>query len=283
MSINTAAILVEMNISVWTANKIDRAASIKVNSTSHASSDAGKYRKNLMAGTTKRKAIADYAAQCRLWHSQQTLPWSDKGSRLIPMSLFMDYKQEAATRRDIFDGMVTDFLANYEDHVAASEAHLGDLFDPNDYPSAAQVADKFGYRLVFSPLPDSGDFRVDAPAAEVEELRKQYEESVEERVAEAMQTPWNRLHEMLISMTDKLGREEQGKDTRWYDSFVTNATTLCQMLTHLNVAGDPKLELARKDLERAMMGVTIDDVREDDRTRENMKEQLGNILKGYEW
>jgi hypothetical protein len=178
---------------------------------------------------------------------------------------------------------VTDFLANYEDHVAASEAHLGDLFDPNDYPSAAQVADKFGYRLVFSPLPDSGDFRVDAPAAEVEELRKQYEESVEERVAEAMQTPWNRLHEMLISMTDKLGREEQGKDTRWYDSFVTNATTLCQMLTHLNVAGDPKLELARKDLERAMMGVTIDDVREDDRTRENMKEQLGNILKGYEW
>jgi len=283
MSITSSSVLTEMNISVWTANKLDRTVSNTVNDQAHATRDAGHYRKNLMAGTTKRKAIADYAAGCRLWHNVRTLPWSDKGARLMPMSLFLEYKAEAAQRRDIFNEMVDEFIAEYDDHVEASRTHLGDMFVASDYPTKEEVRGKFGFRLVFSPLPEAGDFRVDAPAEELKELREQYESSVEDRVKEAMQTPWNRLHEMLTDMTGKLERESQGQSTRWHDTFVTNATSLCQMLTHLNVAGDPKLEKARKDLERAMMGVDIDDVREDAGTRENMQQQLGNILKDYEW
>jgi hypothetical protein len=55
------------------------------------------------------------------------------------------------------------------------------------------------------------------------------------------------------------------------------------MLGHLNVAKDPKLEEARRKLEQAIAGVDIDDIKEDDILRENVKTKLDTILKDYEW
>jgi len=113
MSITTSSVLVEMNISVWTANKLDKSATEKVTTDNLAVQNAAQVRKNLMAGTTLRKGIADYAAGCRLWHNTQTLPWADRGARLLPTSLFMDYKQEVAMRNRTFDQMVNEFCNNY--------------------------------------------------------------------------------------------------------------------------------------------------------------------------
>ena len=50
MSITSASMLVELNISVWTANKIDRNATQKVADDNHATSNAAQVRKNLLAG-----------------------------------------------------------------------------------------------------------------------------------------------------------------------------------------------------------------------------------------
>lgn len=92
MSISSSAVLVELNISVWTANKLDKGATDSVLASNSASKDSAQVRKNLMAGTDKRKKISDYAAKARLYHNQTTLSWSDKGARLLPTSLFLDYK-----------------------------------------------------------------------------------------------------------------------------------------------------------------------------------------------
>ena len=113
MSITASAVLCEMNISVWTANKLDKGETEKVTVGASAVKDAAQVRKNLMAGTSMRKDIADYAAGCRLWHNTRTLPWADKGARLMPTSLFMDYKAEANVRRDTFNQMVDNFVAQF--------------------------------------------------------------------------------------------------------------------------------------------------------------------------
>ena len=89
MSISSSAVLVELNISVWTANKLDKGATDSVLASNSASKDSAQVRKNLMAGTDKRKKIADYAARARLYHNQTTLSWSDKGARLLPTILIL--------------------------------------------------------------------------------------------------------------------------------------------------------------------------------------------------
>lgn len=284
MSITSSAVLVEMNISVWTANKLDRDTTSKVTNDNHATADAGQFRKNLMAGTTARKQIADYAAGCRLWHNTRTLPWADKGARLLPTSLFLPYKQEANVRRDTFLHMKADFGSNYPALVKTAANYMGDLHDPNDYPSLEEVLSKFDFRLVFSPVPESGDFRLDVAKQEVDELKKQYDDSFNDRIAEAMRSPWEQLHKMLTNMSTKLTEEKDREvKKRWHDTFITNAQELCGMLTHLNITNDPKLEAARREMESALMGVDIDVIKESADTRAEVKDKLDSILKSYSW
>jgi hypothetical protein len=284
MSITSSAVLVEMNISVWTANKLDKGATEGVLTSNGATSgDAAQVRKNLMAGTSARKEIADYAAGCRLWHNTRTLPWADKGARLLPTSLFLDYKAEANIRRDTFNQMVDAFIGNYPALVQTASNYMGTLFNQDDYPSANTVREKFGYRMVFSPVPESGDFRLDLPKQDILEMAQSYESAFNDRLAEAMRTPWEQLHKMLGSMSAKLTEGDDDTKKRWHDTFVTNAQEMCAMLTHLNVAKDPKLEAARRQLESAMVGVDIEDIKDDELIRADLKGKLDGILKGYDW
>ena len=154
MSISSSAVLTELNISVWTANKLDKGATEAVLSSNNAASGSAQVRKNLMAGTNKRKQIADYAARIRLYHNQNTLSWSDKGARLLPTSMFMEYKQAMYVMRANMEKMIDDFLNNYDALVANAALHMGALFNADDYPTREEVADKFGFKLVFSPLPE---------------------------------------------------------------------------------------------------------------------------------
>jgi hypothetical protein len=58
---------------------------------------------------------------------------------------------------------------------------------------------------------------------------------------------------------------------------------MCGMLTHLNLTGDPKLEDARRKLESALIGLDIDDIKESENVRTNVKSKLDTILSGFDW
>jgi hypothetical protein len=285
MSIASSAVLVELNISVWTANKLDKGATDSVLASNSASKDSAQVRKNLMAGTDKRKKIADYAAKIRLYHNQTTLSWSDKGARLLPTSLFMDYKQNMNVYQRNMTTMIEDFYANYADLIDLAKHHMGDLFNPYDYPSIEELRNKFGFRLVFSPLPEGGDFRLDIPKADMEELGQQYESAFNDRLKDAMREPWEKLHKTLIHISEKLTDVEGDEETkkRYHDTLITNAQELCGLLTHLNVTKDPMLEAARRSLELTMLGVDIEAIKESPDVRSSVKAKVDDILKKFDW
>jgi hypothetical protein len=285
MRISSSAVLVELNISVWTANKLDKGATDIVLASNSASSGSAQVRKNLMAGTDKRKKIADYAARARLYHNQTTLSWSDKGARLLPTSLFMDYKQNMNVYQSNMTTMIEDFYANYADLIDLAKHHMGDLFNPYDYPSIEELRSKFGFRLVFSPLPEGGDFRLDIPKADMDELGQQYESAFNDRLKDAMREPWEKLHKNLVHISEKLTDVEGDDDTkkRYHDTLITNAQELCGLLTHLNITKDPMLENARRSLELTMLGVDIEDIKEHAEVRQSVKSKVDDILKKFDW
>lgn len=285
MSISSSAVLVELNISVWTANKLDKGATEAVLSNNSASKDSAQVRKNLMAGTDKRKKISDYAAKARLYHNQTTLSWSDKGARLLPTSLFMDYKQNMNVYQQNMNTMIEDFYANYADLIDLAKHHMGDLFNPYDYPSIEELRNKFGFRLVFSPLPESGDFRLDIPKADMVEMQDKYESAFNDRLKDAMREPWDKLHKTLTHISEKLTDVEGDDETkkRYHDTLITNAQELCGLLTHLNVTKDPLLENARRSLELTMLGVDIEAIKESPDVRSSVKAKVDDILKKFDW
>ena len=283
MSIASSAVLVELNISVWPANKVDREMTETVNTNASAVRDASQTRKNLFAGTSLRKDIEKLAARIRLYHNQHTLPWADKGQRLLPTKLFMEYKQTMNNYEAQFKQMCDNFFIAYPQLVTEAQTHLGTMYRADDYPDLTNVRNKFGFRMAIDPIPESGDFRLDISAHDLEEMKQQYEAKFDERLAEAMRTPWERLHSVLTAMSEKLTDEEYGDKKRYHDSLVTNAVDLCGLLDKMNITNDPKLEEARKQLELTMLGADIETIKDSATVRESMKNKVDAILQKFEW
>lgn len=287
MSISSSAVLVSLNISVWPASKLDREVTDQVNANANANINAGKFMKDLFAGTSLRKDIEKFAAGVRVKHLRYTLPWADKGDRLLTTALFIDYKQFINESEQKFNQLCDNFFIAYPQLLADAPLHLGSLYKADDYPTLEEVRSRFGFRYVFSPLPESGDFRLDVGNAELEELKHKYAADYDLRLAEAMREPWERLHTVLTGMSTKLTDDDTDDDDkpkkRYHDSLITNAQDLCALLTKLNVTGDPKLEEARRQLETALIGADIEAIKESPAVRETMKARVDNILSKFEW
>lgn len=288
MSISSSAVLASLNISVWPASKLDREVTDQVNTSANANANAGKFMKDLFAGTSLRKDIEKFAAACRVKHLRYTLPWADKGERLLPTALFLEYKQFINDAGVRFNTLCDNFFIAYPQLLVDAPVHLGSLYKADDYPSIDEVKNRFGFNYVISPLPEAGDFRLDVGNTELEELKQKYAADYEGRLADAMREPWERLHTVLKSMSDKLTDEveQEGEDKpkkRYHETLVTNATDLCSLLTKLNVTGDPKLEEARKQLELTMLGADIEAIKESPAIRESMKSKVDAILDKFNW
>jgi predicted transcriptional regulator len=284
MSISASAVLVELNVSVWPASKIDREITDQVNTNASAVRDASQTKKNLFAGTSLRKDIEKFAAKVRLYHNQHTLPWADKGERLLPTKLFMEYKQTMNAYEQTFNMMCDNFYNEYPRLVAEAPTNLGAMYKAEDYPDLEEVKMKFGFRRAVKPVPEVGDFRLDVPAEDMRELVQEFAAQQEEKLADAMREPWERLHKMLSAMSEKL-TDVEGDETkkRYHDTLLTNPIELCGLLAKMNVTNDPKLEEARRQLELTMLGANIESIKEDSHARSELKSKVDGILKKFEW
>jgi hypothetical protein len=284
MSISSSALLVELNISVWPASKLDREITDKVNTDASAVRGASQTKKNLFAGTSLRKDISDFAARVRLYHNKHTLPWADKGERMLPTKLFMEYKQTMNGFEQTFNMMCNNFYLEYPRLVADAPNNLGSMYKAEDYPEIEEVRLKFGFRRTVKPVPEAGDFRLDIPAYDLDEMRAEFEKQHETKLAEAMREPWERLHKTLVGMSEKLTDIEGDESKkRYHDTLISNPIELCGLLTKLNVTNDPKLEEARRQLELTMLGADIESIKEDAQSRSALKSKVDAILGKFDW
>jgi hypothetical protein len=271
-----------LNISVWPASKLDRDTTAQVNTDASAVVDAARVHKNLFAGTNLRKEIENFAAKVRLYHNQRTLPWADKGERMLPTALFMEYKQTMNAYEQTFNAMCGSFFHAYPELVKDAPTHLGKMYRAEDYPELEDVKLKFGFRRTVKPVPEAGDFRLDIPANDLAEMQAEFTAQQDNKLADAMREPWERLHEMLVGMSKKLDDTSGGKK-RYHDTLVSNPLELCSLLTKMNITNDPKLEEARKELELTMLGTNIEAIKEDEHHRTEVKAKVDAIIKKFEW
>jgi len=293
MSITTNGILVDLNISLWSGRKQDKKVSGEVDAAKQTRTKAGNYHKNLFAGTDKLEKVQSVAGKIRNWHLRQTLPWSDTGTRLLPMGNFFEYKQELAAMQQEFDDAVRDFIAAYPTLISAAAFQIGALFNRDDYPSEDKIAHKFSIRTVFHPVPLASDFRVEAENNLKNELQEQYEKMYREREESTAKELWDRLHEYLKTLVDRLEKKQQAavasangnktKAGQFHEAHLENGVELCSLLSRLNIMNDPQLEAARKYLESALTGVSAKDIRTSEGTRNDVKARVQDILNRFDF
>lgn len=279
-----AAMLVDLQISLYSGRKQDKATQAEVTASKGAkSSKAASVYKSLFAECQELDAITKFQARARAEHYKLTKPWNDYGARLLPTALLQKYKVEMNQYESEFNRLVDVFLDKYDTLVAAAAFQLGTLFDRDEYPTREQVARKFRFDISYSPLPTAGDFRLDIESEVQRDLMRQYEKRMEQQLEAAAQDSWTRLHEALTRLSDRLVVEDDGKKRKFHDTMVTGALELCELLTDMNVTNDPALEKARRKLEEALSGVTPKELREEDSTRTITKQKVDAILASFDW
>jgi hypothetical protein len=160
---------------------------------------------------------------------------------------------------------------------------LGDLFSRDEYPEPEELDSKFKFEYTISPLPTSGDFRIDIGEQAKAELVQHYEEHFNKRLNTAMRDVWDRLHNCLTHMSDRLGETEDGKRKVFHSTLLSNANELVDLLSKLNITKDVKLEQARRDLADALNGASLESLKESDYMREAVKSKVDSIISKFNW
>jgi hypothetical protein len=273
--IQDKSMLVDLTISKWGATKHDKAVSIEVEQ-AHAAKDAGRYNKRLI-DKAHLATIDTIAGQMRKYHYSRTLPWSDKGQRLLPSKLFMEYRQDIAAFKTQFDNAKRSFLTLYPQLVHDARLRLGTMYQPSDYPDPSELQSAFNVELLITPVPDAGDFRVEVDQETKDELRRQITEAVNERQARAVKDCYNRAREVLQRIVEQCSK----KDGRIHDSLMGNAEDLVSVLSGLNITDDPGIAQLEQDL--ADLIAHPDAIRASPSLRKNMADNAADILAKMPW
>ena len=284
-NIDTCALLVELNVSQWTARKLDRSTTDELVSNKHAQAKgAARVNKNLFAGRSELEVVGQHVTETRSFVYDNTLPWSDSGIRLLPSAKFMEFNAKLQQAEDKFYGLVTEFVTVYPSLITAQAMALGDMFNRNDYPNPNDIEHRFNFNVNYMPVPASGDFRVDIGNDAQEELRKKLSSLADERVDYAMKDIKGRLLEHLKRMSDRLSIDYvsgEAKPRKFHDSLLDGAHDLCDLASSLNIINDPQLDDARKALKKAIGGIDVKDLRKDVGARNDVKTQVDDILSKF--
>jgi hypothetical protein len=234
-SIGSSSMLVELSISTWTGRKLDKRASQDVTAQNHADAGIANVHKKLLGNCDELTAVQKFTANVRNLHYGMTMPWSDTGLRLLPTAQYFKYHQAMTEVQNEYERMVQTFLDAYDWAITQSQARLGDLFNPADYPSTDSIASKFSFRFSYIPLPDAGDFRIDVGNEGNDMVREHYQSYYADQLQTAMHDVWQRAYKSLTKMSERLDYADHEQKKVFRDTLVSNVLDMVELLNVCNV------------------------------------------------
>jgi len=281
ISLATSALVVCVDVNVWTATKQDRAISNEVTTSKKASADAGKFTKNLLSDSPDHKALLNYRQTVYNWLQRSTYDWAGS-MRLLPTINLEKFKKEYAQHERDFGALLEKFITAYPQIVSDAAFKQGDMFNRSEYPEPEDVRTKFRMRLHVQKVPQS-DFRSSVSEALAEDLKNHYERQTQDIINAVMDDASERLVEIasrLANACTEATPDEDGKVRRKkiYDSTVIQAKEICKTIENFNLTGNKALSQAVVDLNFALENVTTEDLRESSYVRSVVKENVDDML-----
>ena len=248
MNLNDRALLVQLNVSQWTARKYDKRASKEVTTAHGAASAAGRFNKSLLPMNDKLENIHKKTTFIRTKYYDNTLPWGMDGTMMLPTANYLAFMSDFRKEKGDWESLVQEFLDDYDQMKLDAQRILGSLYDPADYPNGSELRHKFKMDMAVFPVP-SADFRVSIGSEELSRIQQDVERRVKDAEQAALKDVWQRLHDRVKHMAEKLADPK----AIFRDSMVENAREICAILPRLNFADDPNLEAMRQQVEASLL------------------------------
>ena len=285
------AMLVSLRISSWSGRLYDRQASRHVADTHSASLDAGRYNKRLLPKEALAKISAVLSA-ARTTHYALTLPWDDQNNRLLPVDAYDRYKKAIASHDDSLIAARSTFLSHYDRYIEDARIDLGTLFSHSDYPSPADLRDRFSISARFKAVESADNFIARLAEGETAAIRTSIEADVQQRLHDAVADLYQRLGNAVTRVADRLKTDDTGKPLVFRDTLIGNIRDLLDVMPALNITGDPTLtdlctqvenRIAAYDPAQLRPSPSFDPALRDQvrRDAEQISRQLADTFAGY--
>ena len=291
ISLATSAVLVSVDVNVWSATKQDRGISDEVTTLKKADASAGRFVKNLLADDLFHKRVSNYRQTIYNWLKRSTFRWNNSQD-LLPVVNLQKFKQEFSDHEAEFNRLLDSFVNNYSNIVGNMAFKQGDMFNRNDYPDANEVRDKFGIKLYVSEVP-SHDWRCNISNDIAEDLKLQYEKQAEGIINHVITEQMDRLVDVMESIshccgvsetTDAITGETKTKKRKIYDTTIEKAKELCKTFKEFRPLDNEmtsRLSDAVTKLENSLHGVDSETIRDSDAVRNKVKSDIDDILSKF--
>lgn len=191
------------------------------------------------------------------YHREHTLPYMDKGPRILPNTMYMEYTQAMRDRINEVDLLLAKYMPNYDTYVQLdiqyrSAIAIAQGKTPRakieDYPTAEQFKNRLGFDLRFMPLPDRKHFLFDISDADVANFTQAMQDA--ERVAR--HDAIGRMLEPLKHLVDKLNKPIGTDGAVFRDSAVENVVEGIEVAKKLMIDEDPSVRAVIDELNQAV-------------------------------
>lgn len=279
MSLSSSALLSTLTIKQWSARKYDREVSEQICEDKGATPGSGNFNKQLIPKEFLKK-VQRIVNTTRNYHYDNTLAWGHDGTDLLPANHYMTYMQAMQNYKNQFDTAVNEFIKEYPSFVTKVINELNDLYNSSDYPSQDDLRKRFDMDFIITPVPETGDFRVDLPAIELAKMEKDLGQRLVDANALAEKDLYMRLYTVVAKAVVVL--KTPGKIFR--NSLILNIIDITDKTPALNFNGDIDLDYLAKQIGRVTAQIDIEALRdkEDEVYRADMGEDLSDLLKDIE-
>jgi hypothetical protein len=238
--------LCTLKISKWGASKQAKDEKNEIAANKSANPEAISVSKKLVSKEALAEVTAAESDIRTIWR-ENTLPWLADGTRILPAAKFAEISQAMARKRQEWETRVDEFCQNYSHAVseAKSSMQLGHMFRYEDYPASTEIRRKYSIEIVFAPIPDANDWRVELSQEQTDALSAQLKSQMQAQHRECILEVAGRLKDCVASIAEKLPAfdpAKKGADRGTFrDSLIQNLKDTLGILPALNMFDDPAL------------------------------------------
>jgi len=208
------------------------------------------------------------------YHTSHTMPWTDRGPRLLPVSQYHVYSEKMRKLIRSLENRAVKLLPDYSRYVQADIAARGERAKLEDYPSQEAFKASLAFDFFFSPLPDAQHFLFDIDKEDADALKR----SIEDAGVAARDHVYSQLHDPLLHLLKRL-RVKIGKEGSIFrDASLTNIVEACTLAESLAL-GDSELLDTAAELRKAIRPLVLnpEELRESPASRAKAVKHLEEV------
>ena len=193
MSFKQKAALIQLKIGMWGGERLDRKETRETERRANAAEGSVRTVKKLVPDGML-KPVRKAANKLRALYYDSTAPWVAEHSRVVQRAKLLPLLAELDDAKTAFASEVSKFEAAYREHVESGAAaeRLGDMYVPQDFPEAADLAHRFTTSVLVTPIPDSEAWALGIPAEELDQLKERLDAELDKAEA-SVQAYWTEL------------------------------------------------------------------------------------------